>query len=219
MPSAGELQQAYAAQNASTNALSQVPSRLPALEEDVQLQPVNTASTASSQSDGPRAEPNALSKSISAVSAKFGFGRSKKGKDKAQDKAQDVELEGARGQAPDPYGGRQWTNYSSNMVDVLDTLGATAPRSKDEWFANENRPRSPDPHIPDQHSEFALRSQPGQICQSSPNVRHVARPQRKAESGGYQSHSRTRPRRTAGLRTSHLEAHPDRRDNGHVSYH
>ncbi|KAL5375356.1 hypothetical protein DPSP01_011265 [Paraphaeosphaeria sporulosa] len=120
MPSAGELQQAYVAQNASTNALSQVPSRLPALEEGVQLQPVNTASTASSESDGPRAEPNRLSKSISAVSAKLGFGKSKKGKDKAQDK--EIELEGARGQTPDPYGDRQWTNYSSSMVDVLDTI-------------------------------------------------------------------------------------------------
>ncbi|KAF9731631.1 hypothetical protein PMIN01_10648 [Paraphaeosphaeria minitans] len=120
MPSAGELQQTYATQDASTNALSQVPSRLPALEEGVQLQPVNTASTASSESDGPRAPPNRLSKSISAVSAKFGFGKSKKGKDQAQDK--DMELEGAQGQTPDSYGDRQWTNYSSNMVDVLDTL-------------------------------------------------------------------------------------------------
>lgn len=132
MPSAGELQHPYTSQNASTNALAQQSSRLPALEEDVQLAPVNTASTASSGSDAPQAEPNRLSKATSAVSAKLGFGRNKKGKHKAQDK--DLELEGVRGQTPDPYSEPQWTNYSSNMVDVLDTLGKSPPALKKSTF-------------------------------------------------------------------------------------
>ncbi|KAJ4348309.1 uncharacterized protein N0V89_009683 [Didymosphaeria variabile] len=115
MPSAGEVQHAYAAKNASTNALQQSTTRLPALEEDVQLEPINTGSTTSTESDGPRNEPNMLSRATSAVSAKLAFFKSKKGKEKELDSAQDY--------PPAAPGDRPWTNYSSNMVDVLDTLG------------------------------------------------------------------------------------------------
>ncbi|KAK3207446.1 hypothetical protein GRF29_103g1047171 [Pseudopithomyces chartarum] len=118
MPSAEEFhtQRAYASQNASTNALQQSSSRLPALEEEVPLEHMNTGSTTSTESDGPRTEPNRLSRATSAVSAKLGFFKSKKGKDREKD------TQDAPDFPPLAPGDRPWTNYSSNMVDVLDTL-------------------------------------------------------------------------------------------------
>lgn len=115
LPSADELraQRAYANQNSSTHALQQTPTRLPALEEDVQLDPINTRSTTSNESNSPQTEHNRLSHATSAVSAKLGFWKSKKGKEK--NTVDDDDLP--------PQGDRSWTNYSSNMVDVLDTLG------------------------------------------------------------------------------------------------
>jgi hypothetical protein len=131
MPSANELQHTYAAQNASTNALAQAPSRLPALEEGVQLQPTTTCGSTSTESDGPRAEPNRLSRATSAVSAKLGFFKSKK----ATGKGKEMELETDRADGP-PRPESPWTNYSSNMVDVLDTLGTNACNLSGERLAN-----------------------------------------------------------------------------------
>jgi hypothetical protein len=156
MPSAEEFhtQRAYASQNASTNALQQSSSRLPALEEEVPLEHMNTGSTTSTESDGPRTEPNRLSRATSAVSAKLGFFKSKKGKDKEKD------TQDAPDFPPLAPGDRPWTNYSSNMVDVLDTLGIpTSSPDLVSSVANSYRPRSADPHVHHQHPELTFRAQ------------------------------------------------------------
>lgn len=213
IPSAGELQQAYAAQNASTNALARSSSRLPALEEEVQLEPVNTGSTTSTEPDGPRTEPNALSRATSAVSAKLGFFRSKKGKEKEK------ELEDADDLPPSVPGERPWTNYSSNMVDVLDTVGTLAWSMSINHLADENRPGSSDPHVLDQYPELSLRPQSWQIRQSQANLCYAARTQRKREFGGHQPNLGPCTRGAAGRRGSWFEAYPDGGYNGYFGYH
>lgn len=143
MPSVEELrtQRTYAGQNASTNALNPSTSRLPALEEEVQLEPINTQSSTSTDSDGPQTEPNRLAKATSAVSAKLGLFKSKKGKDdgKQVQGAGDVPLAGPADHS--------WTNYSSNMVDVLDTVGTSTPIHLWLYNSDQSRSRSADSDI------------------------------------------------------------------------
>ncbi|KAJ4291128.1 hypothetical protein N0V90_010326 [Kalmusia sp. IMI 367209] len=111
VPSSGTLQQAYTTQNASTNALQQTPTRLPALEEGVQLEPVATGPSSSTESSSGQTEQNRLSRATSAVSTKLRFWRSNKGKD--------VEATGGQTSA---MPAELPMNYTSNMVDVLDTV-------------------------------------------------------------------------------------------------
>lgn len=136
MPSVEELrsQRALASQNASTNALNQSSSRLPALEEEVPLEPINTGSTTSTESDAARTEPNRLSRATSAVSAKLAFFKPKKGKDKEKNAQDDLDF------PPPAPGDRPWTNYSSNMVDVLDTLGMLTSTTLLSCLADHRRP-------------------------------------------------------------------------------
>jgi len=102
---------------ASNNALQQAPSRLACVEEHVQLQPTQTGSTSASDASAPKAEPSRLQK----VSSKVQFW---KGKEKG--KEQDVEA-GADAVPADQMD--QGWQYSSNMVDVLDTVGKWAASS------------------------------------------------------------------------------------------
>jgi hypothetical protein len=118
MPSSGPLPPVALNPNASTNALQQTSSRLPALEEEVQLEPVATKASSSTASSTPRTEPSRLKKVSSAVQARLGFG-----KDKNKAKEQDVE---AGVDALPPGAPDQGWQYSSNMVDVLDTVGMYA---------------------------------------------------------------------------------------------
>lgn len=114
MPSSVALRQVALNPNASTNALQQSTTRLPALEEEVQLEPVGTGSSDSTEADAPRAEPSRLRKVSSAISTRMPFwGNKNKEKDVEADKV--------------PVGpsvpAEPSIQYSSNMVDVLDTVG------------------------------------------------------------------------------------------------
>jgi hypothetical protein len=116
MPSSMALRSVAVDPNPSTNALQQVPSRLPALEEEVQLSPTSSGSSSDSNASAhDKAGPSRLKKVSSAVSTGFGlWGNKDKGKE------QDVEA-GADG-LPATSMDQGW-QYSSNMVDVLDTVG------------------------------------------------------------------------------------------------
>lgn len=110
IPSAGNLPPGFTAQNASMNALQQTPSRLPRLEEDVPLEPVATNLSSSSNSSAGQAGQNRLSK----VTTRMRFWKSDKGK----------ETDATGGEASAPVD--DYTAYTSNMVDVLDTVGTEA---------------------------------------------------------------------------------------------
>jgi hypothetical protein len=113
MPSSIALGTVAQNPNNSTNALSQVPTRLAPLEEDVQLQPA-TSSSSSSSDGAAKAEPSRLKKVSSAVQTGFGlWGNKDKGK-------HDVEAD--PNAAPTKQTDQGW-QYTSNMVDVLDTVG------------------------------------------------------------------------------------------------
>ncbi|KAF2252604.1 hypothetical protein BU26DRAFT_529623 [Trematosphaeria pertusa] len=110
VPSAGALRQVALSPNASTHQLSGSTSRLPALEEECQLEPVSTGSTSTTESDTPRPEPSRLRKVSSAIQTRLPFWKGKE-KDEEGEKAP---MPAAAAEPP--------MQYSSNMVDVLDTL-------------------------------------------------------------------------------------------------
>ncbi|KAF1956623.1 hypothetical protein CC80DRAFT_492146 [Byssothecium circinans] len=112
MPSSQALRQVAQDPNASTNALQQ--GRLPALEEECQLETVPTTST--STTDSPEAQPSAgrLRKVRSALPGLMSFWR-------AKDPSPDADLEKQQPQEP-LQPAEPGMNYTSNMVDVLDTL-------------------------------------------------------------------------------------------------
>ncbi|KAF2685663.1 hypothetical protein K458DRAFT_300387 [Lentithecium fluviatile CBS 122367] len=112
MPSSTALRSVALNPNTSTNALSQSASRLPALEEEVQLEPTATNSTSTSDSSAPRAEPSRLRKVSSAVQTRLGFWK---------DKGKEQDVEAGADTIPAPQMDQGW-QYSSNMVDVLDTV-------------------------------------------------------------------------------------------------
>ena len=172
MPSTEELR-IYPQQNASTGALQQMGSRLPALEEEVHLDEY-TGSTTSEESDSPRNEGR-LSKVTSALSAKLGFFKSKKGKEPETEAGGAGNGNGNGNGLPTASGDRQWTNYTSNMVDVLDTVGMCACVNLEPHVANQDRPRSADAHLHHQHPKFALRPQSWKVCEPPTDVQPAAR--------------------------------------------
>ena len=116
MPSSMALRSVALNPNASSNALQQSTTRLPALEEEVQLEPTSTGSSDTSDSSAHKNGPSRLRKVSSAVQTGFGlWGNKDKGKN------QDVEA-GAGADVPGTQMD-QGMQYSSNMVDVLDTVG------------------------------------------------------------------------------------------------
>ncbi|CAI6338470.1 unnamed protein product [Periconia digitata] len=123
MSSAQGLQQLATNPNASCNALRQSTTRLPALEEECQLENVpTTASNFSEPMPAKNSPPGRLRKVSSALQNKLSFW-----KDKEPDTTADLEKQ------PPPITSQQppqqlaapyqpGLNYTSNMVDVLDTV-------------------------------------------------------------------------------------------------
>jgi len=108
MPSSTALRQDLRP-SASSNALQQNNARLPALEEEVRLEPISTSSSDSS-SPSPRPQLSRLRRVSSAVQARLGFGgKTNKEKDAEADLAPSAPVEPP-------------VQYSSGMVDVLDTV-------------------------------------------------------------------------------------------------
>ncbi|KAF2641295.1 hypothetical protein P280DRAFT_517501 [Massarina eburnea CBS 473.64] len=113
MPAAQTLGQIAKNPNASTHALQQ--GRLPALEEEGQLQTTPTAGSVSSTASPASLPPlGRLRKSRSALPTRLSFW-------KAKETSPEADLEKQPPQEPIGLAG-PGMNYTSNMVDVLDTL-------------------------------------------------------------------------------------------------
>lgn len=106
MPSTNALRQVAQHNNASTNRLS---TPLPALDENHVLEPVQPQST---QAAAPQGEPSRLTKFKSAVQTRVPFWGGKK-----QEQLSDDHVPPAL--QADNYS----VDYTSDMVDVLDTIG------------------------------------------------------------------------------------------------
>ncbi|PVI07047.1 hypothetical protein DM02DRAFT_609423 [Periconia macrospinosa] len=122
MTSAQGLQQLSVNPSASTNALRQSTTRLPALDEESQLENVpTTTSNRSEPLPAKKSQPGRLRKVSSALHSKLGFWR---GKDP------DAMADPEKSTLPSRPQQHQQTvvpfdpvlNYTSNMVDVLDTV-------------------------------------------------------------------------------------------------
>ncbi|KAF2800819.1 hypothetical protein K505DRAFT_263146 [Melanomma pulvis-pyrius CBS 109.77] len=109
IPSSQELREAAlnASAGASTLQLQPTSSRLPALDEDCQLD--MAPSSASSVSSAPEEQPGRLRRASNAFQTKLGFKKEKDGKD-----VETGEPPVAPAELP--------REYAANMVDVLDTL-------------------------------------------------------------------------------------------------
>jgi hypothetical protein len=113
MPVAQALRQAGLNPNASTNALQQGTGHLPTLEEEDQLNTSRHGSAGTTQTT--EFPPTRLRKARSALHTKLSFWKGK-------DANADADLE--KQQPMEPLNlAEPGMNYTSNMVDVLDTLG------------------------------------------------------------------------------------------------
>jgi hypothetical protein len=142
MPSSNALRQVAQQPNPSSQRLS---APLPALDEDHALGQV---SSNTSKSDPPTVEPSRLRKVKSAVLTSIPFWGHK------ETPTQTPTHAGVAGQQD----GTESMDYTSDMVDVLDTLGTCLVTRGIGIPANNIRPRGCDPHLPDQRPEFALHS-------------------------------------------------------------
>jgi hypothetical protein len=165
MPSSTSLRQVAQQPNPSSQRLS---APLPALDEDHALGQV---STNTSKSDPPRVEPSRLRKVKSAVLTSIPFWGHKETQTQAQVNA------GVAGQ----QNGNESMDYTSDMVDVLDTLGTFLIIQSIRLSTNNIRPRGCDPHFPDQRPKLALHSQPP-LAQPSTNLQPPPPAKRDGES-------------------------------------
>lgn len=171
------LQQLAMTPNASTNALSQSTARLPALDEECQLETVPTsASNHSEPLPQKPTSPGRLRKVSSTLQNKLSFWKDK-------DPDTDVNLQ----KPPPPPPPQQppaapydpGLNYTSNMVDVLDTLGtpfeiASAPKP---YADKHGRSRGANLDVPHQYPEFSFRTQSWSLRKPSSNVQYSTSPQ------------------------------------------
>jgi hypothetical protein len=132
MPSSNSLRQVAQQPNPSSQRLS---APLPALDEDHALGQV---SSNTSKADPPIVEPSRLRKVKSAVLTSIPFWGNKETHTQTQPAA------GIAGQQD----GADSMDYTSDMVDVLDTLGTCLLTESLRPSANNIRPRGCDPHFP-----------------------------------------------------------------------
>ena len=145
MPSSVSLNQYAQATNPSSQRLSQP---LDTLEEGREL---GRTPSKASESTLTQPEPSRLRKVKSAIQTRVSFWNSPSAKEK--EKSPEPFNPSAQGHVDEGM------NYTSDMVDVLDTLGKTQTNHV-EAYANPSRSRGCDLDIFDEFAELLVRAQP-----------------------------------------------------------